>query len=268
MRGYARIYRALFPHVLLIHTPKCGGTYIRQHYGISGQARIWDVGHAALRDIRISRKTRIVGLIRNPLGWYASYYYFRVKSLKAAPQGLANFPSNHPISVFAANGASLADVMWNMSSADFVASTRDVVANIYLKDAPDLFAFMQRTGTGFWTWTMLHHFSKHQTSAFANRADAVKAAREIAAEVAFIRQEAIDEDVERLLHLKSRPGARLNASERALKPEDDPEMHRIVAALDGEVAAILGHYATIARADLLDVESARAAASACFLPLG
>ena len=242
MRGYARIYRALFPHILLIHTPKCGGTYIRQHYGISGQARIWDVGHAALRDIRISRKTQIVGLIRNPLDWYASYYYFRVKSLKAVPQGLANFPSNHPISVFAANGASLVDMMRNMSSADFVASTRDRVANIYLKDTPDLFAFMQRTGTGFWTWTMLHHFSKYETNAFANRADALDEACEIAAGVAFIRQEAIDGDVERILDLKSRPGARLNASERATKPEDDPEIHRLVVTLDGAAAAILGDY--------------------------
>jgi hypothetical protein len=129
-----------------------------------------------------------------------------------------------------------------MSSTEFVVSIGGTFARIYFADAPDLFAFMLRTGTGFWTWTMMHHFSRYQTTEITNRADAIESAREIAREVTFIRQEIIDEDVERILHLKSNPGARVNVSERARKLENEREMTRIVTALDGDVAAILGGY--------------------------
>jgi hypothetical protein len=254
MRGYRRIYRAIFPHVLLIHTPKCGGTYVRTHYQIASKSYIRDVGHATLRDFTTSRRTRVVGFIRDPMDWYASYYYFRVRGLKAAPATLDNFPPNHPVSVFSGRDGGLPEMIRNMSSPDFIDSVRPIVASIYMKDAPDLFSFMRRTQTGFWTWTMIHHFSRHRTADIAGRLGVIRAANEIAKQVSFIRQESIDEDVARILKLRAAPGSRINVSERADAGDQDGEAARAVAALDGEVAMILGGYHLQGKGPVADAE--------------
>jgi hypothetical protein len=78
--------------MVLIHTPKCAGTYLRKNYSIRWRINIECVGHRALRDLNFLANEKVVGLIRDPFDWYASYYYFCKKSLSKFPQSNNNFP--------------------------------------------------------------------------------------------------------------------------------------------------------------------------------
>jgi hypothetical protein len=129
-----------------------------------------------------------------------------------------------------------------MASPERLARAQEVVANVYTSEKPDLFPFLQRTGTGFWTWTMLHHFFAEPTTEVRDRMQALAAAEEIAGEVKFIHQESLDRDVETILDIPARSGPPLNASERGAEEAGD-EVALLVDRLDGDIAQILGGYA-------------------------
>jgi len=240
------LYGALFDQPVLIHTPKCGGTYLMEHYGVRTSIRIRPVGHASVRSTRLFPRTRIVGLIRNPVDWYASYYWFCKKSLCDRPQSITNFPDRHPITLFSLGGKlsfdSMVSRMRDSAVLEEIVRLR-TTACIYGRDIDDVFAFMLRTRTGFWTWTMLWHFWKHETRQLRTKVDVLRAAREISRCVEFIHQENIDEEARAVLQLGGvEPGEALNRSLRPTGDEPRTETRRYIAELDGEVAAILGGY--------------------------
>lgn len=233
------------PKVLLIHTPKCAGTYLRRQYDIDRNWRIRNVGHADFRSLRIASTTKIVGLVRDPADWYASYYFFCRQQLSNAPQSATNFPAQHPISVFTENGnASLERMITNMANREFLdrVIATGMQGNVYARNIDDIFGFMQRTESGFWTWTMMYHFSRHDTREMQSKVDVVKAAKEIGGYVNFIHQEKIDEDVESILQLPLSEGARLNTSSRPSRHALDEATTLAIKNLDGDVAYVLGGY--------------------------
>lgn len=235
-------YNKFNKHIILIHTPKCGGSYIHRQYSMHKKLQITPAGHRGFRGINVTSKSKIVGLIREPVDWYASYYYFCRKSLSEAPQGVQNFPISHPISLFSESGKkSFEEMITNMANVDYFNSHEMPTANIYMKDIDDVYEFMRRTGMGFWTWTMLYHFSKKKTIELKTRDDVLGEAKNIANYVDFIHQEGIDEDVERYLKLVGNKGKRINEASRPTR-ELPEKVKSLVSGLDGEVAKILGGY--------------------------
>lgn len=110
-------------------------------------------------------------------------------------------------------------------------------AVIYARQISGVFDFMARTGFGFWTWTMLYHFSELGPDAISFRDGVFVEARRIASEVKFIHQESIDEDVGRYLGLRPSAGARVNVSQLTSVIEVDGQM--LARKLDGPIADIL-----------------------------
>jgi len=165
-RFYRFFLRVFNQQIIFIHTPKCGGGYVNSQYDIKNKSRIRNVGHANFRKMKLMPNTPIVGLIREPWDWYSSYYYFCKKSLLKRPQGINNFPIQHPIAVFSKNATSgLEQMIFNMANQEFLNQilTRGITANVYAREIDDVFGFMKRTDSGFWTWTMMYHFSKKRT---------------------------------------------------------------------------------------------------------
>lgn len=239
------LYRFIAPEVLLIHTPKCAGTYLHRQYNIQQNLRIKPVGHAHFRFLKISPKTKIVGLIREPTDWYVSFYYFCKRSLSEAPQGIANFPIQHPISVFSKNGEiTLEQMISNMANQKFLENIlmTGMRGNVYARSIDDIFDFMKRTESGFWSWTMMYHFSKHDTREMKTKKDVIREAKEIVNYVDFIHQEKIDADVEKILNLPRQKGERINVSPRPSRQVFNEGMKSVVKELDGEVAYVLGGY--------------------------
>lgn len=232
-------------NITLIHTPKCGGTYLNQEYNTKENKHIKSVGHAHFLTLEIPPKTAIVGLIREPMDWYTSYYYFSKKSLSEAPQSIGNFPIQHPISVFTKNqNESFEQMILNMEKSEFLENilATGMVANVYAREINDLFTFMKRTGSGFWTWTMMYHFSKKDTSDMRTKEEVLLEAKAIADRVSFIHQENIDADIEKHLNIPQKKGEHINASPRPSNHEANQKMKLTINKLDGEVAYILGGY--------------------------
>ena len=230
-------------NILLIHTPKCGGTYLKHNYKIDAQDNVQDAGHSHLRAHRNVSNSTIVGLIREPLDWYASYYYFCRKSLNEAPQGGKNFPVNHPISILTDNATSTFEQMiLNMMDTQFLKVYCQSISNIYARDTRDIFDFMLRTGCGFWTWTMMHHFSRKQTEEMSSREDVNRTCKDILLEVNFIHLETIDQDTNNLLGLKQDAGKSINQSNRPTGECWDHTITEVAEKLDGTAAKLLGGY--------------------------
>ena len=110
-------------------------------------------------------------------------------------------------------------------------------AVIYAREIAGVFDFIARTGFGFWTWTMLYHFSEIGPDAISVRDGVFVEARRIASEVKFIHQESIDEDVGRYLGLRPSAGARVNVSQLTSVIDADGQM--LARKLDGPIADIL-----------------------------
>ena len=190
------VYNKFNDHIIFIHTPKCAGTYLHKQYKIHRQLHISPIGHALFPVKTISSRASIVGLIREPGDWYASYYYFCKKALSNAPQSISNFPVQHPISIFSRSAElSLTQMLANMADKDFLdkVCANGVIANVYKRNLDDVFDFIRRTNSGFWSWTMMYHFSKRQTSELKTREGVIREARKIVNYVDFIHQENIDE---------------------------------------------------------------------------
>ena len=242
---FKKILKFLTKETVLIHTPKCGGTYIVKQYNLQDHIRIRNVGHTSIKSLQLSSNTKVVGLIREPLDWYQSYYFFCKKALSIAPQNDDNFPINHPISVFSKNASvEFKDMIKNMSDKDFLNHTIKEFNNarIYSKEIPNVFNFMERTKTGFWTWTMLYHFSKKEFETFKTKDEVISEAKQIAQNYDFVHQENIDDDVEKILNIPKKPGAKINVSPRKQKETNLDILQILVNKLDGEVAKILGNY--------------------------
>lgn len=235
-------YRSAFGDLLLIHTPKCGGTYLRKKWNVGKRWDIRDVGHDTIRNAGIFANTRVVGLIREPLDWYQSYFYFRRSSLSKRAQSVDNFPPEHPISTFLENrDGSFETMIGNMSSPDFLGLI-DFDATVYARSFPDLFPFLRRTRTGLWTWTMMHHFSMRPTTELRVRQDVIAASEELTCHVRFIRQESIDRDATEALGPCNRQRDRENASPRPDGNKATAETVQLVQDLDGAAARIIGGY--------------------------
>ena len=119
-------HRIVKGRVVLVHTPKCGGTYLSDQYGLKYWKNIRSVGHARREQCSKRSGERVVGLIRLPSDWYASYYWFCKKSLANSSQSNTNFPECHPISIFSENSnASFEKMMTNMQDKALLASLRN-----------------------------------------------------------------------------------------------------------------------------------------------
>ena len=240
----AKVMKRLARPVTLIHTPKCAGTFIQQAYCLHERPWIRTIGHGCMRDIEPKgRRHIVVGLIREPVDWYASYVAFCRRSLSLEPQSDENFPASHPISIFSDNGRrSLAATLHAMSDRSLLEKlcADGVVAKIYAREIPDVYEFMLRTGTGFWTWTMMHHFADTITAALRTAADVRAQTQSIARKVSFIRQHRLDEDMQSILRLASpRQQPRMNASERTASDVPCPQTLTLISRLDGDAYATL-----------------------------
>ena len=235
-------HRIVKGRVVLVHTPKCGGTYLSDQYGLKYWKNIRSVGHARREQSSKRSAERVVGLIRLPSDWYASYYWFCKKSLANSSQSNTNFPEHHPISLFSDNSsASFERMMINMQDKALLANLcdRGVPAIIYGREIMDVFAFLERTNTGFWTWTIMYHFANISTECIRTKEDAVDQAKKIALSTDFIRQENLDSDVQRLLGIPQRKGKLINRSARPDGWKMKHETEKMINVLDGQVARIL-----------------------------
>lgn len=230
---------------VLVHTPKCGGTYVVKQYKIDEKPQIVYVGHRCLSELQLRPRTQVVGLIREPADWYVSYHHFCKKALAEAPQGPANFPPEHPITLFSA-AATLTpkEMLRRMSDQELLEKTvkAKTVATIYGRPVEGVYEYMLRTGTGLWSWTMMYHFSRKALGEIEDLTDVIQEAKEIVGRVNFIHQETIDADVERFLGLPRRAGKPINASRDANQQAIDPPILKLTKKMDGEVAVILGDY--------------------------
>jgi len=247
-RVLSKIIRMLYAmfrkHIILVHTPKCAGTYIHHQYKISSKLHINSVGHNKFPTHLLTSKSSIVGLIREPTDWYSSYYFFCKKSLAEAPQSISNFHTRHPIALFSKNSElSLMQMIENMGDRSFLKDLFDkkTIASAYGQDFDDLYEFIRRTGCGFWAWTMLYHYSKKNTRELLTKSDVVNEANEIIKYVDFIHQESVDGDVEKYLKLEKSVGEHVNVAPRQTR-EVSHEIKSIVYPLDGEIAKVLGSY--------------------------
>ena len=244
-RLHTKVMKRLARPVTLIHTPKCAGTFIQQAYCLHERPWIRTIGHGCMRDTAPKGRRHVfVGLIREPVDWYASYVAFCRRSLSLEPQGDENFPATHPISIFSDNGrrslAATLDAMSDRSLLEKLCADR-VEAKIYAREIPDVYEFMLRTGTGFWTWTMMHHFADTTTAALRTAADVREQAASIARKVSFIRQHRLDEDMQSILRLPPpRQQPRMNASERTAADVPCPQTLTLASRLDGDAYASLG----------------------------
>lgn len=230
--------------ITFIHTPKCAGTFIQQAYSLHKRPWIRTLGHGCVRDVKpFGRNHAFVGLIREPADWYASYVAFCRRSLGLQLQGDQNFPATHPISLFSDNGhKSLVDTIQSMADQSLLERlcTDGVVANVYARDMGDVYEFMLRTGSGFWTWTMMHHFSDSPTSTLRTAADVREQAKSIAQQISFIHQDRLSEDMKSVLRLPPpKRQQRINSSERSSADIPCPKARDLVAMLDGDVYAAL-----------------------------
>lgn len=231
--------------IIFIHTPKCGGTYIVKQYKLQENPRVKNVGHSSMRELNLNKRAKVVGLIREPLDWYQSYYFFCKKALELEVQSEDNFPETHPISAFSKNATvEFKDMIKNMDNQNFVKniSQNFDTARIYSHDIKDVYQFIERTQTGFWTWTMLYHFSSIDTVRLRTKSEVIKETKTIAQNINFIHQENIDEEVEKNLKLKKSPGTKKNVSHRHQLNSEMKGIKRIISKLDGDVARILGNY--------------------------
>ena len=227
-----------FAHSILIHTPKCGGTYVNRQYSLHRRIRVTNLGHVRRPLNSEIGRAQLVGMIRDPFDWYCSYHSFMRKSLSEEIQTKSNFPKSHPIAFFSKNGErEVNEMLRRMLETGKDVETSFGPAVIYAHEISGVFDFMARTGFGFWTWTMLYHFSEIGPNAISNTDGVYVEARRIASEVKFVHQESIDEDVGRYLGLRARAGARVNVSQ--LTSVTDVEGQSLARRLDGPVADIL-----------------------------
>ena len=170
------------PRTFVIHVPKCAGTYLLRHHFNGTQVRrslfrkVWYRGHIRVRDLGVRRIDSLVATIRNPWDWYSSYYHFLIKEID---------PTNHPIRILSGDYDSFSTLTDNLSSPRFLDEKEDVSPIIYEDLAPDIFPFMKRTGTGFWTWTVLFHLSCKDTEEFNCLNDVLTEIRTIRSRVGF-----------------------------------------------------------------------------------
>ena len=231
--------------VILVHTPKCGGTYLHEQHGLKYRKNIRSVGHAGRQQYSNRSNERVVGLIRVPSDWYASYYWFCKKSLDKSPQSETNFPKHHPISLFSEDAnVSFQQMILNMQDEKLLSLLRSegVPAMIYGREIMDVFCFLDRTHTGFWTWTVMYHFADIATECIRTREDAIEQAQKIALSTDFIRQEKIDSDASKFLGVRRRKGDRINRAPRPAGWQMQAGIQEMIDALDGDVARIIyGH---------------------------
>lgn len=245
LRKIKPLIKHLLKQEVLIHTPKCGGTYIVKQYNLNNHRRINNVGHKPVKSLNLNSKTKVTGLIREPADWYQSYYFFCKKALSLAPQSDDNFPVNHPISVFSKNATvGFTDMIKNMYDKNFIRNAIKTFeyAKIYSEQILDVFEFLERTNSGFWTWTMLYHFSYKDTKEFQTKEDVISEANKIKQKFNFIHQENIDADVERFLKIPHKPGEKINVSPRKKESAKSEYMKDIIYSLDGKIASIIGGY--------------------------
>jgi len=243
-RMHANITKRFVRPITFIHTPKCAGTFVQQAYGLHEKPWIRTIGHGCVRDIApTGRHHAFVGLIREPVDWYASYVAFCRKSLNLQPQSVDNFPDTHPISVFSDNGRrSLTATIQSMADRSLLERlcTDGVVANVYARDIPDVYEFMLRTGSSFWTWTMMYHFSALCTSSLRTAADVRDQAKLISRRISFIRQHRLYEDMQSVLRLAPpMDRRRINSSERTSVDSPCQKARDLVTMLDGGAYAVL-----------------------------
>jgi hypothetical protein len=241
-----RRYHWLFGSPVIVHTPKCGGTYLAHALG-SNLRRIDWRGHVNPRDIRGRRD--LYALIRHPYSWYASYVTFCRKNLHDAPQTRENFPLSHPITVLSDSGRLSVPETINRLCDDRVIAELESSGEtpvVYGRDIPDLWPFILRTGSGFYTWTLVDLLHSGPTTEIRDRASLLAVLEAISRRVTFLRLEHLESDVARFLRLdlESQQETQRNSSKDFRGRKDDP-CDSITAKLwdrEGQILGLLGHY--------------------------
>lgn len=64
----------------------------------------------------------------------------------------------------------------------------DIKANVYTRDIDDVYDFMERTESGFWSWTMMYHFSPKDIKVMHTKQDVIREAKEIVERVEVLNE--------------------------------------------------------------------------------
>ena len=209
-------------YCLVIHMPKCGGTALREAVRSARLANIEVTDHVRLNEHwtqqgRLRRSPSVTaGLIREPLTWLRSYTAFRAEKLRTGLQSPTNFPYDHPISILI-NGStsSLATATTNQNDPDFLlrAEQKFPQVTLYGRQIESPFGFMRKTGSGFWTWSILYHYGSQTMNALDSPAQVESQVRQIRDSVLLLRQECLAQDAERTLGIPRQSFSRLRVSQ-------------------------------------------------------
>lgn len=236
---HARTHRDYTP---IIHMPKCGGTALLKALRNSSVRNVEVVGHVRASSLMHSRfrhprrPARIVGLIRTPISWYASYRSFCALSLSKRPPSRKNFPPSHPISILSAGGtASIHEYLANMHDTQFLRDALKLFpeSSIYGRTMPNPIRFMLQHNVGFFTWSWVYHFGSLLPSKVTSQAQLSHQLDYVRDQTLFLRQEHLETDVHSLLGLTSLQLPIENVSQTEPLPEFGPS--EISAALQGEM---------------------------------
>lgn len=212
-----RVMHFHWPMIHVIHFPKSAGTYIRRTYDIDRRLLIMSHGHSRLNDISKKNNDKIVGFIREPLSWYSSYFSFHEKSIKELDRSSSNFPENHPVSLLLKY--SQEEVIKCFSSLLKISPNH--VYNIYEKDIKNIFDFMINNEVGFWSWTLLYHYSDIDIEN-CGRIDLMSTVKNIKESIDFIKSSDPDTDVNKLFGFIPTPAKKINSSNSKKIPTDLP----------------------------------------------
>lgn len=246
LKHQRRIARARISpnYFLVIHMPKCGGTALREAVRSARLANIEVTNHVRLNEHwtqrgRLRRNPSVTaGLIREPMSWLGSYTAFRAEKLRTGLQSPTNFPYDHPISILINGSASpLATAATNQSDPDFLlhAEQRFPQVTLYGRRIENPFGFMRKTGSGFWTWSILYHYGNQPMNALDSPAQLERQVRQIGDSVLLLRQEFLAQDAERILGVPRKRFARLRVSQPT---EEDPQP-LVPNTMDAQVHATL-----------------------------
>ncbi len=81
-------------------------------------------------------------------------------------------------------------MIFNLANPEFLENiiSSGITAKAYARDINDTFNFMKRTDSGYWTWTMMYHFSLKDTREMQSKEDVLLEAKIISKYVNFVHQ--------------------------------------------------------------------------------
>jgi len=236
--------------LVIIHIPKCGGRALNSTLKKAHLRKVQWVGHAAYRELNStlgfrSQAITWVALTRNPVSWYRSRLTFLRQHLNdKSPRADYADPYN-AFSALAGFG--------NFSLDDYILAVQDPRASLprdkhFWEKAPqdflDVIEWLERTGRGLYTLTILQHCARLPLTALNSPGLVDQALTEIGSKFSFIRNEELKEDSEKILGVEISELGQVGSSNQFLRSSDTAGYAalRVLSEIDGHAAAVTGGY--------------------------